>query len=121
MHTIINDNAWDAKQCLDFGEGIDNSAGVGEVTLDVDLVSSVVRLCCFPRGQSDPVAFGRKSPTNALTNIGPCTENKDDRGFVRHDASCTGRTEATKRTLALLYIVPVEGGFGGRSGVHLTP
>lgn len=44
IHTIINDNTWDPQLRLDLSECIGNSAKIGEVTLDVDLVGGVVGL-----------------------------------------------------------------------------
>jgi len=91
IHTIVNDNTWDTQRCLDLGECIDNIAGVREVTLDVDLVGSVVGLGRFPRGQSNLVAFRRKSFSYTRADSGPGAENEDDGGCGRHGASCGRR------------------------------
>ena len=58
--TIVDDHTGDAQRCLDLRECIDNSAGIGDVALDVDLVGRVVGLGRFPRCQSDLVAFRSK-------------------------------------------------------------
>ena len=92
IHTIVNDNTWDTQRCLDFGECIDNSAGIREVSLDVDLVGSVVDLRRFSRGQSNLVAFRCKSSSYTRADSGPGAENEDDGGCVRHGASC-GRSK----------------------------
>ena len=91
IHTIVNDNTWDTQRCLDLGECIDNSAGIREVTLNVDLVGSVVGLGRFSRGQSNFVAFRRKSFCYTRADSGPGAENEDDGGCGRHDASCGRR------------------------------
>ena len=48
IHTIVNDYTWDTECCFHLGECSDDGAGIREVTLDVDLVGSVVGFGCFP-------------------------------------------------------------------------
>jgi len=91
IHTIVNDNAWDTQRCLDLGECIDNSVGIRKVTLDVDLVGSVVGLGCFSRGQSNLVAFRGKSFGYTRADSGPGAENEDDGRCGGHGASCGRR------------------------------
>lgn len=91
IHTIVNHNTWDTQRCLDLGECIDNSTGIREVTLDVDLAGSVVGLGRCPRGQSNLVAFRRKSFSYTRADSRPGAENEDDRGCGRHGASCRRR------------------------------
>ena len=73
------------------GECIDNSAGIRQVALNVDLVGSVVGLGHFPRGQSNLVAFRRKSFGYTRANSGTGAEDEDDGGGCSHGDSC-GRT-----------------------------
>ena len=91
IHTIVNDNTWDTQRCLDLGECIDNSDGIREITLDVDLVGSVVGLGRFPRRQSNLVAFRRKYFSYSRANSGPGAENEDDGECGGHGASCGRR------------------------------
>lgn len=91
IHTIVNDDTWDTERCLNLGERIDDGAGIGEVTLDVDLVGSVVGLGRFPRGYSNLVAFGRKSFGYTRTDSGSRAEDEDDGRCSRHGASCGRR------------------------------
>jgi len=91
IHTIVNDYTWDTQRCLNLGECIDNIARIRKVTLDVDLVGSVVRLGRFSRGQSNLVAFRRKSFSYTRADSGPGAENEDGGGCGRHGASCERR------------------------------
>ena len=86
IHTIVNDNTWNTQRGLDLGECIDKSAGMCEVSLDMDLVGSVVGLGRFPRGQSNLVAFGSKSFSYTRPDSGSGAKNEDDRGCGRHGA-----------------------------------
>ena len=101
--TIVNDNTWDTQGRLDLGECISDSAGVREVTLDVDLVGSVVGLGRFSRGQSNLVTFRRKSFRYTRADSGPGAENEDDRGRGRHGARCVrGKWSTMPAKLELL-------------------
>ena len=75
IHTIVNDYTWDTKRCLDLGKCIDDGAGIREVTLDVDLVGSVVSLGRFPRSHSNFVAFGRKGFGHTRADSGSRAED----------------------------------------------
>lgn len=55
----------------------------------MNFVGSVMCLRYSSRGQSNPIAFGGKSSSYTLADVGACPENEDDRGCVRHDTSCT--------------------------------
>ena len=88
IHTIVNDNAWDTQRCPDLRECIDNTAGICQVALDVDLVGSIIGLGRFPRGQSNLVAFRRKSFGYTRADSGSGAENEDNRGCGSHGASC---------------------------------
>lgn len=43
--TIVHNGTWDAQHFFDFGKGIDNTIGVGEITRDVQLF--VCAVCSF--------------------------------------------------------------------------
>ena len=58
---------------------------MGKVSLNVDLIGSVVGFGGFPRGQSNLVAFGCKNFGYARPNSRSSAKNEDDRGCGRHD------------------------------------
>ena len=56
-----------------------------EVSLNVDLVGSIVGIGGFPRGESNLVALGCKSFSYTRPNSRSGAKNEDDRGCGRHD------------------------------------
>lgn len=78
IHTVVNDNTGNTQRGFDLRKCADYSAGIGQITLDMDLIGSVVGLGCLPRGQSNLVAFGGKGLSYARADSGPGAENEDD-------------------------------------------
>lgn len=89
-HTIIDDNArGHAQYRLDFRKGIDDTAWVGEVGLDVDFVRGIIGFGRFAAGQSGAVALCGEGAGDGLTDVGTCAKYKDDGRRDRHDFQCS--------------------------------
>ena len=109
MRTIVYNDTGDAQRRLDVRKGLSHRIRVCKITLDMELVRSLVAFGLCPRGQSYLIAFGCEGSCYTRTDSWAGTKNKDDWGCGRHGTT-RGRkikifsqleVQETKKQLAL--------------------
>ena len=83
--TIVYNDTGHTQRSLDLRKHLDDRIRVCEITLDVELLCSVVGFGAFPRGQSYLVAFGCEGFGYAAADSGTGTKNENDGDCRRHD------------------------------------
>lgn len=90
--TIINNYTWDTKHFINPFKCVDNIVGVGEVSLDVQLIVRAICLVQWSRSEGNLVASRGKSPSDCLADIWSCSEDEDDGRCAGHDSECRGKS-----------------------------